>query len=343
MLPVRIGGSADGEGARGWGSEGSGRVVEGRGCAGRGGVGSAPGVGVSSSLCRARSGGARVGAQAVGEGAAGGLVGGEGVRCAVRVAQGADEEGVQRLVVRVRRGQFLQVRYGLVGVAQAHRRLDTGSGRLKVQRVRAGCGGAVGEVREGGAAVQGEGLVQGVGGGLRVAVVEGRRALSYQALEDEQVDVVLGRRQAVAAGGEGDRVLAEGAAEAADQGLEGGGGVVRRGVRPDLVDESVGGGDAAGAQGQGGEQGPESGAGYGYGGAVVVVGLGDAQDSVPHRIIVAGGTGAALCFAGVAGGGARAGGVPGCFRPRRPFASRPQGLRPFDPAGGFAPWTPRSV
>jgi hypothetical protein len=61
---------------------------------------------------------AGVGAEALREGAAGGLVRGEGVGFAAGVAQGADEEDVQRFVVRVYGGQFAQFRYDVRGAAE---------------------------------------------------------------------------------------------------------------------------------------------------------------------------------------------------------------------------------
>ncbi len=247
---------------------------------------------------------ARVGAEGVGEGAAGGLVGGEGVGRAARVAQGADEEGVQGLVVRVGGGQFPQLRYGLPGAAQGQGRGGAGAGRLQAQGLGAGGGGAVGEVGEGGAVPEGEGPGEGAVGGGRIAGGEGLGAGVGEAFEDVEVHVVLGRFEAVAARGGGDGVSAEGTAEPADEGLEGGGGVLGRVVRPDLLDEGVGGGGPAGAQGEGGEKGAEALAADGYGGALVVRRLGYAQDSVPHLVIVAGGAGWGT---GVSGAGSPAG------------------------------------
>ncbi|MGX1119563.1 hypothetical protein RKD37_004926 [Streptomyces ambofaciens] len=229
--------------------------------------------------------GAGFGAEAFGEGAAGALVGGQGVGVAAGGAQGVDEEGVQRFVVRVGGGQFTQPRYGVVEVAEAQTGLDTGAGRLQVQGL--GTGGVAGEVGEGGAAPESECLVQVPGGGRGVAVSEGGGALAHEALEDEQVDVVAGRREPVTAGGGFDGLLADGTAEAADQCLEGGRGVLRRVVpRPDLVDQRGGRDDVTGAQGEGGEQRAQAGAAGARDGAVVLR-LGDAQDSVPHGVIVA--------------------------------------------------------
>lgn len=209
--------------------------------------------------------GARVGAEGVGEGAADGLVGREGVGGAAGVGEGADEKGVQRFVVRMGRGQLPQLRYDVPGAAQGERGGGAGAGRLQAQGLGAGGGGAVGEVGEGGAVPEGEGGGQGAVGGGGVAVGEGPGAGAGEPFEDVQIDVVLGRFEAVPAGGGGDGVLAEGAAEPADERLEGGGGVLRRGVGPDLLDEGVGRGGAAGAQGEGGEKGAEAGGGEGVG------------------------------------------------------------------------------
>ncbi|CAM5718311.1 hypothetical protein SCANM63S_09378 [Streptomyces canarius] len=257
---------------------------------------------------------ARVGAEGVGEGTAGGLVGGEGVGRAARVAQGTDEEGVQGLVVRVDGGQFPQLRYGLPGAAEGQGRGGAGAGRLQAQGLGAGGGGAVGEVGEGRAVPEGEGLGEGAVGGGRVAGGEGLGAGVGEAFEDVEVHLVLGRFEAVTARGGGDGVPAEGTAEAADEGLEGGGGVLGRVVRPDLLDEGVGGGGAAGAEGQGGEESPQAPAADGYGGALVVCRLGHAQDSVPHLVIVAGGGGRSTGVSVLGAPGAR----HDCPRPDAP-------------------------
>src|SRR6185312_13267464 len=97
-------------------------------------------------------------------------------------------------------------------------------------------------------APQGEGLAQVARGGVGVAVRESRGAALDEVLEEEEVDGVGGGRDAVAAGVGGDGGAADGAAEAGDEGREGGGGVERGvlGVGPDLVDQGVGGGGAVG-------------------------------------------------------------------------------------------------
>lgn len=195
---------------------------------------------------------------------------------------------MQGFVVGMGCGQFLQFRYGVGGAAEQQVGRDPGAGRLLAQGVRAGGGGTVGQVGERGAAPQGEPVAEVAGGGGGVAPVEGGRAPAYEVFEDVQVDVVSGGREAVAAGVGGDGVLAEGAAEAADEGLEGGRGVLGRFLRPHLVDQGGEGDDPARVQGEGGEQGAQPGAAEGQGGAPAVLGPGTAQDSVPHRTIVAG-------------------------------------------------------
>ncbi|GGR79900.1 hypothetical protein GCM10010252_17990 [Streptomyces aureoverticillatus] len=89
---------------------------------------------------------------------------------------------------------------------------------------------------------------------------------------------------------------AEGSAEAAHEGLEGGGGVGRWGVRPDVADEGVHGGGAVGSESQRREECPQAGASYGQGCPLVVVRLRGAQDLVPHGIILAGGDGCVAEF-----------------------------------------------
>lgn len=195
---------------------------------------------------------------------------------------------MQRFVVGMRRRQFPQFRYDVGGAAEQQVGLGPCAGGLLAQRVGAGGGGPVREVGERGPAPQGERLGEVAGGGGRVAPVEGGRTPAGEVFEDEQVHVVPGRREAVAAGVGGDRVLAEGAAEAADQGLEGGRGVLGRLVRPHLVDQGADGDDPARVQGESGEQGAQPRTAEGYAGALFVLRPGAAQDSVPHRAIVAG-------------------------------------------------------
>ncbi|MDQ0933716.1 hypothetical protein QFZ49_003656 [Streptomyces turgidiscabies] len=114
-----------------------------------------------------------------------------------RVAQGADEEGVQRFVVRVSFRQLLQLRYGVVGVAQSQVRLHARACRLAAQGLRAGRGGAVREVGQDRAMPEGEGLGEGACGCRGVGAVQGGLALPYEAFEEVEVDVVLGCGQAL--------------------------------------------------------------------------------------------------------------------------------------------------
>lgn len=193
--------------------------------------------------------GSGVGAEAVGEGAAGRLVGGERVGAAARVPQGADEQGVQRLVVRVGVREFGQLRYDVCGTAELQIGRHARACRFEALGLGAGRGGAVGEVGECGPAPQGERVTQGAGGGRRVVCRQSGRALTHEALEDVQVHVLTAGGEAVAAARlRCDGVLAEGAAELARRGLEGGGRVGRWLVGPHVVDERVRGGGPAGVQ-----------------------------------------------------------------------------------------------
>ncbi|GHE70002.1 hypothetical protein GCM10017778_63760 [Streptomyces vinaceus] len=239
--------------------------------------------------------GARIGAEGFGEGVAGALVRGEGVGRAAARAERPELLGAQGLVVRVLPDQRLDLRQERrrVGGPAAEFGLDPGAeGGSAVGFGRGGVGGTggLGEVGEGGAAPEGEGGVEGFGGGGGVGgQLPG--ALAGEPGETVQVDVVAVRDgQAVAAGGVGeDRFpAAEGAAEPGDEGLEGGGGVLGRGVAPDVVDEvdDGGGGRAADAEREGGEERAQAGAADGEGGAGLVARLGDAKDEIPHRAIL---------------------------------------------------------
>ncbi|CAM5532149.1 hypothetical protein SALBM135S_00895 [Streptomyces alboniger] len=171
---------------------------------------------------------ARIGSEAFGQRAAGLLVGGEGVGAPARGAQGADQQGVQRLVVRPVRGELPQFRYDVGGPAEQQVRLDACADGLGAPGVGARGGAAVGQVGEGGAAPEGQRVTQDARGRLRVAAVQGRPALAREPLEAVQVDFVGGDRKAVAARVRGDGVLADRSAQAADEGLERRGGVGRR-------------------------------------------------------------------------------------------------------------------
>ncbi len=227
-----------------------------------------------------------VGAETVHQRSAHVLVGGQRVGTPAGLAQGADEQNVQGLVVRVGRRQPLQLRYDVGGAAEPQVRLDAAARRLQAQGLRAGRRGAVGKVREGGAAPQGEGFAQSGGGGTGVARVERGPALRDEPLEHEQVHVVAGGAEAVAAGLGGDRVLPDGAAEAAHQCLQGCGGVLGRVVRPYLVDEGVRGERSGGVAGQGCEQRAYPGAAHRDEGPPVVLRLGNPQNPVPHAPIL---------------------------------------------------------
>ncbi len=238
--------------------------------------------------------GAGIGAESVGEGAPRGLVRGEGIGRAARGAQGPELLRAQCFVVRRLLDQGLDLgqecRRG--GGAAAQVRLDAladGAGAPGLGDGRTGCAGGLGQVGEGGSAPEREGGAQGAGGGLGVGG-QFLAAPDRQPVEPVQVDVLAGGGQEVAAGGgRVDAVAAaEGAAEPGDKRLEGGGGVLRRVVAPDVVDEFGDGGRAPGPEGEGGEERAQAGAADGKGGAGLVARLGDAQDEIPHRAILPG-------------------------------------------------------
>lgn len=200
-----------------------------------------------------------VGAEGFGEGAAGALVRGEGVGGAAGRAQRAELLGAQGLVVRVLLDQRLDLREKghRVGGAAAEFGVDPGAeggGAVRFGGGGVGGTGGLGEVGEGGAAPEGEGGTEGSGGGGGVGG-QLLDALAGEPGEPVQVDVVaVGDGEAVAARGAGvDGVpAAEGPAEPADEGLQGGGGVLGWVVAPDLVDEVGDGGGGRGGAGAGG-------------------------------------------------------------------------------------------
>lgn len=173
--------------------------------------------------------------------------------------QGADEMGAEGLVVRIRGGELGQLRYESVGDAPAQIGLDA----LPQGGEALGLGPdsrRVGQVGEGGAPEETEGFPQEGGGGVGVAGVEAGARLPDAALEDVQVDVLGGGDEPVSgAGGGGDGLPAEDPAEPADEGLEGGGGVLRRVVPVDVVGELRDGGGPSAAQRERGEECPQPG------------------------------------------------------------------------------------
>ena len=215
-----------------------------------------------------------IGPEAVGEGAAGVLVGGQRVGPAVFGPQGADQLGPEALVVRMGRGQFLQFRYegaragAGAGTSPRGRALVRTRTRVRT-RGRAFLGGpqvrldaafqrgqAVGlraqavpvvparQIGQGGAAPQGERGAERAGGRHGVARVEFPGPLPGQPLEHVQIDLAGPGLKAVTALGARDRVPAQRTAQPAHERLERGGRVVRRLVGPDVVDQ-IGDGDGA--------------------------------------------------------------------------------------------------
>lgn len=124
--------------------------------------------------------GARVGAEAVGQQLPYGLVRGEGLGGAARVAQGAQAQDVQGLVQGVEVAQGGELGQGLFGVAEGEGRGEPGAPYVEAAGLPAGrLGGAVREVREGRPVPQGEGVVEGLGRLRGVAV--GKRAYALPA------------------------------------------------------------------------------------------------------------------------------------------------------------------
>jgi hypothetical protein len=101
-----------------------------------------------------------------------------------------------------------------------------------------------------------------------------------------EVDVLAGGGQQVAAvdgvhGGPAQRP-----AQPPDQGLERGGGIGGRVPVPDLGDQQLRRDGPAGPQGERGQQGPQPCAAHRERGAVVLEGLGGAENRITHRVIV---------------------------------------------------------
>ncbi|KOU31144.1 hypothetical protein ADK53_26390 [Streptomyces sp. WM6373] len=253
----------------------------GRGPGHRGGVGRLQEFGVQGAQGRAG-----VRAEPVGEVPADLVVGGQGLRRAARVAQGADPQRLERLVQRLARAQRGQLRQALLGLAQGQGRREPAPARVHPYGLPArGLRGRVGQVREGRAAPQGEGLLV-PGGGL--GRVQCLGAGPGQPLEAVQVDVLpLGDQLVAALGGQHGRVPQR-PAQSAHQGLQGGHGIGRRVGVPHLVDQQPHRHHPSRAQRERRQEGAQTRAADGYGGPVVAEGLGGAENRIAHRPIVPG-------------------------------------------------------
>ncbi len=214
------------------------------------------------------------------------VVGGQRLRGAARVAQGPDPQRLERLVQGLPRAQLGQLRQGVLGPAQGQGRGEPAPARLHPYGLPArGLRGRVGQVREGGAAPQGEGLL--VQGG-RLGRVRCLGAGQGQPLEAVQVDVLALGGQPVAAGGGQHGRVPQRPSQPRHQRLQGGHGVGRRVAVPHLVDQQPGRYHPPRAQRERGQERTQAGSADGHGGPVVAEDLGGAENRVTHRPIVPG-------------------------------------------------------
>lgn len=143
------------------------------------------------------------------------------LRRAARVAQGAQAQGLERLVQGVGVAQGGQFGQGLFGVAEGEGGGVAGAQRVEAPgRLAARLGGAVGQVGEGGPAPQCEGVVEDDGGLGGVAVGQRARALADEPLEAVQVDVVGRGGEPVAAFRRDHGVRPEGPPQPPDERLQ---------------------------------------------------------------------------------------------------------------------------
>lgn len=199
--------------------------------------------------------GARVGAQPIGEEASYVLVPGEGLGRAAEVAQGAQPQRLEGFVQRVGVAQGGQFGQGALGLAEGEGRGVPGALRVQAPGLPAGgLGGAVGQIGEGLAVPQREGVVQQAGGLGGVALGEGGEAVAGQPVEAGEVDVVGGGGEPVPAVGGGHGVRAERAPQPAHERLERAGGVGGRVRAPHLVHQHAHGHGPSGPQRQHAEQ-----------------------------------------------------------------------------------------
>ncbi|KND36221.1 hypothetical protein IQ63_13080 [Streptomyces acidiscabies] len=117
-----------------------------------------------------------------------------------RIAQRAQAESLEGFVEGMRVAQGRQFRKNLLGLAEGQRRGMAGADRVEAAHLPAGrFRRAVGEVGEGGAAPQSEGVLQEDGRLRGVAVGEGTDAVAGEAFEAVHVDVVGVHGEAVTA------------------------------------------------------------------------------------------------------------------------------------------------
>ncbi|SCD38308.1 hypothetical protein GA0115252_10424 [Streptomyces sp. DfronAA-171] len=228
-------------------------------------------------------GGARVGAEAVGEGTGEARVGGERLGGAPGVAQGAQAQQVEGFVEGVGAAQGGERGQRLLGVAEVEGRGPAGgTGRAQPFRPVAGLRLRLGQVGERRLGPQGERLVEEPGGACGLPGVERGPSLVGEPPEAVQVDGV-GRDVEPVPGGLGDdRAGPERPAQPSDERLQR---RLRLGGRigaPHLVGEHGRGHAPPGPYGEHGEQRAQPRPAEGNGAAVGTESGGGAEDAVEH-------------------------------------------------------------
>ncbi len=231
--------------------------------------------------------GPRVRSQAVREQLPYVLVGGQRLRRTAGVAQGAQPEGLEGLVQGAAVAQGGQFGERVLGLAEGERGGVTGTQGVQAPGLGPGrVGRTVGEVGQGRAAPQGEGVVQDRGGLRGVVVGQRVSAVADEPLETVQVDVVRGGRQPVAAVHRPHGLRPERSPKPPHQRLHRAGRVGGRLPVPHLVHENAHRDGTAGPQREHGQKSTQPRTTDGNGGAVGAECLGGAEDAIAHGPIV---------------------------------------------------------
>lgn len=227
------------------------------------------------------------GAEAVVQQGAHLLVRGQGLGGAAGVPQGPDAQRLERFVERTGVAEHGQLRQRLPRPAEGQEGAERGPPGVEPAGLPAGRGRRpVGKIGEGGPVPQGERLLQGREGLLRVAVLQGPAPLPRQPLEPVQVHGVRRGGEAVAALRGLDGAVAQGAPQPSDEGLERTGGVGGGIAVPHLADQDPCRNGPPGAQREDGEEGAQPRPAEGDGRAVVAECPGGAENAVVHGPIV---------------------------------------------------------
>lgn len=199
--------------------------------------------------------GTRVGSQPVREQLPYGLVGGQCLRRAARVAQGAQAEALEGFVEGVGVAQGGQFGESLVGLAEGEGGGVPGAQGVQSAGLGAGrLGRAVGQIGQRRTPPQGEGVVQDHGRLRGVAVGQRPHAVTGEPLETVQVDVVRRGRQPVTAVHGRHRVRADRPPQPPHQRLHRARRVGRRVAVPHLVHQEAHRDGPAGPQSEHGQQ-----------------------------------------------------------------------------------------